>query len=386
LRRKAWSEQAAPFLVTVKSLPSRRCHNQGNDIILFIGPVAMAPAGRSFMPNALTALHSRWRATWQPAMYHGHGLTRDFFEGWYFKFADAAERRVWAVIPGVFLAAAERAGQESHAFVQTLNGRTGETHYYRYPFSAFSAAPDAFDVRIGSNRFTGRQIWLDLAEPGQTLRGELRFADLAPWPVSLASPGIMGWYALVPFMECYHGVVSLDHGVQGSLTVNGEQHGFDGGRGYIEKDWGQAFPRGWIWMQANHFGQPGTCFTASVARIPWLGTAFRGFLAGFWHAGRLYRWATYTGAAITRLALTDTHVYWRLHDARYHLEIEARRSEGGLLRAPFRVAMLQRVLESLTAEITIRLSEHPGGREIFSGTGRHAGLEVGGEAQQLTAP
>ena len=57
---------------------------------------------------SLTAYMPRWRAVWQPAMYHGHGLTRSFFEGWYFKFADAAEGQVWAVIPGVFLAPAQQ--------------------------------------------------------------------------------------------------------------------------------------------------------------------------------------------------------------------------------------------------------------------------------------
>jgi hypothetical protein len=80
--------------------------------------------------------------------------------------------------------------------------------------------------------------------------------------------------------------------------------------------------------------------------------------------------------------LPDSHVRWRLRDARYQLEIEARRSKGGLLHGPFRAAMLQRVLESLTAEVFIRLSENSG-REVFSGTGRHAGLEVGGQVDWI---
>ncbi len=335
------------------------------------------------MPSTLTAFASRWHAIWQPAIYHGHGLTHSFFEGWYFKFVDAAEQQVWAVIPGVFLAASRQPEQESHAFVQTLNGRTGETYYHRYPLSAFSASTRDFDVRIGPNRFTAGHFWLDIDAAGQSLRGELRFEGNVPWPVTTASPGIMGWYALAPFMECYHGVVSLDHSVAGRLAINDQPQDFDGGRGYVEKDWGQAFPRSWIWMQSNHFAKPGICFTASVAHIPWLGAAFRGFLAGLWHEGQLYRFATYTGATITRLSLTDTHVFWHIHDRQYQLEIEARRSEGGLLHAPFRAAMLQRVLESLTAEISVRLSERRSGREIFAGIGRHAGLEVGGQAAQL---
>jgi hypothetical protein len=78
-------------------------------------------------------------------------------------------------------------------------------------------------------------------------------------------------------------------------------------------------------------------------------------------------------------------VRWHIQDAHYQLEIEAKRSEGGLLHAPFRTAMLQRVLESLTAEVSVRLSERRSGREVFAGVGRHAGLEVGGQAAQLMA-
>ena len=134
--------------------------------------------------------------------------------------------------------------------------------------------------------------------------GRLRFNGVAPWPVTLRSPGIMDWYAFVPFMECYHGVLSFDHEIRGLLAVDGQAVDFHGGRGYIEKDSGQAFPRAWIWLQTNHFGQPDICLTASVARIPWLGTAFRGFIVGFWWNGRLYRFATYTGAQVERLEVT----------------------------------------------------------------------------------
>ncbi len=337
------------------------------------------------LPYATASL-ARWRAIWLPALYHGQGLTRNFFEGWYFKLVDAAEQNVWAVIPGVFLGAPHTAAQESHAFVQTLNGQTGESHYYRYPLNEFSAARDRFDVRIGPNRFRADHLALDLKEPGQSLRGELQLSGLAPWPVTLLSPGIMGWYAFMPFMECYHGVVSLNHTLAGQLAINGQPVDFSGGRGYTEKDWGQAFPRGWVWMQTNHFADaPGTSFTASVAHIPWLGAAFRGFLAGLWHQGQLYRFATYTGAVITALKLTDTNVRWHVQNRRYTLEIDAQRRGGGLLRAPMRTAMLARVLESLTAEVEVCLTERKSGRVVFAGAGRHAGLEVGGQALPLAA-
>ena len=48
---------------------------------------------------------------------------------------------------------------------------------------------------------------------------------------------IMGWYYKLPFMECYHGVVSLNHDLKGSLNLNNIHYHFDDGKGYIEKDW-----------------------------------------------------------------------------------------------------------------------------------------------------
>lgn len=319
------------------------------------------------------------RAVWRPAMYHGHAKRRNFFEGWYYKFVDAAEQHVQAVIPGVFLG---KDAATSHCFVQVLDGVTGHSTYHRYPLDRFWASEHELDLRVGPNRFYIDRIQLDIDDADRSLRGELCFDGIMPWPVTLTSPGIMGPYSFAPFMECYHGVLSFDHTVRGSLMMNGERIDFDGGRGYIEKDWGQAFPQAWVWGQSNHFDQVGTSITVSVATIPWLWTSFRGFIIGVWHERKLYRFATYTGAKITSLKLTDAQVVLHVEDQRHRLEVEATRTEGGLLHAPYRVDMLQRVTESLTASIAVKLSDQTG-NVIFEGTGRHAGLEINGEIQQI---
>ncbi len=328
----------------------------------------------------LKALRAKLHAVWQPAMYHGHGKSRDFFEGWYFKFVDASEQYVHAVIPGVFLG---KDRSTSHAFVQVLDGLSGRSTYHRYPLEQFAASDREFDLRVGPNHFRIDGCSLGIADPERTLCGELRFDGITPWPVTLTSPGIMGPYAFAPFMECYHGVLGFDHAVRGSLVMNGDTVNFDGGRGYIEKDWGQAFPRAWIWGQSNHFAQPGTSITISVATVPWLGSSFRGFIIGLWHNQKLYRFTKYNAAKIVNLRLTDTRVVLRVVNQTHRLEIEATRSEGGLLHAPYRSDMLQRVTESLTATIAVKLIELQSERVMFAGTGRHAGLEINGEIQQI---
>ncbi|MGL4651732.1 MAG: tocopherol cyclase family protein, partial [Caldilineaceae bacterium] len=147
-------------------------------------------------------------ARYAPQNFQGFQSTAPYFEGWYFKFVDATQQRRFAIIPGLFL---DPAGLDSHAFVQTLDGLSGITHYHRYPLHDFVARDDQFRIRVGPNLFSRDEIALNLTAPGSQITGVLRFHGVQPWPVTIASPGIMGWYAYTPRLECYHGVLSFDH-------------------------------------------------------------------------------------------------------------------------------------------------------------------------------
>ncbi len=307
-----------------------------------------------------------------PDWYHGFRGKRPFFEGWYYKMIDAAGEQKWVVIPGVFLS------DDPHAFIQVLDGNSQTAFYHRYPLEAFWAADDRFEVGIGESRFTANEMILAIEKEEQQIHGTLQFQNLTPWPVTVRSPGIMGWYAWVPTMECYHGVVSLDHAIGGKLTIEGQVHDFSGGRGYIEKDWGKSFPSAWVWLQTNHFEVPGTSLTASTAIIPWRRSSFRGFIVGLWHENVLYRWSTYTGAKTAHLQIDDEQVHWILRGktagSMQQLTITATRAEAGILAGPSTVDMGKRVAESLTASVAVRLENESG--IVFAGNGRFAGLEV----------
>ncbi|NLG29431.1 MAG: hypothetical protein GX557_16095, partial [Chloroflexi bacterium] len=199
--------------------------------------------------------------TLHPAWFQGRTQRPPYFEGWYYKLVDATEQHRLAVIPGLIRNPA--GGEPSHAFVQVLEGASGHASYHEYPLEAFEAAPDAFDVRIGPNRFRLDRLDLDIDDARGRLRGSVRMAGGVPWPVSIASPGAMGWFAWAPAMQCYHGVLSLDHALEGSLAVGEDAIDWQGGRGYIEKDWGRAFPSAWVWLQSNHFATRGTSLMVS---------------------------------------------------------------------------------------------------------------------------
>jgi tocopherol cyclase len=318
--------------------------------------------------------------TLHPELYHGDVLHPPFFEGWYFKVVDSRGLHRFAFIPGVFIG---QSGEDSHAFVQVLDGSTGQVEYHRYPIEAFHAASDAFDLQIGKNRFSLDRIELNIHKSSQAIKGELSFDAPISWPVRLVFPGVMGWFAWVPRMECYHGVLGFDHAVHGSIEVDDKVFDFTDGRGYIEKDWGHAFPQAWIWMQTNHFAQSRLSLTASVAIIPWMGSAFAGFIVGFWQDGRLHRFATYASSRILELEVDDQHVRWKMRNRRHRLEILAVRSEGSLLRAPTPKGMGRRIAETLSAMIKVRLVHLKTGEVEFEGTGNFAGLEAVGDMDRL---
>jgi len=316
--------------------------------------------------------------TLNPAMYHGYFKKPPFFEGWYFKLIDAPETQRFAIIPGVFL------GKNAHAFIQILDGNTAQSCYHRFESSDFWASTERFEVQVGKNVFTTDSLEIDIDDHLGQISGELKFEGGTPWPVSITSPGIMGWYAWVPKMECYHGVLSFDHIIHGSLTIDEQFIDFTDGRGYIEKDWGESFPTGYTWFQSNHFETPGTSLTASIAVIPWLGNAFRGFIVGLWHKNHLYRFATYSGAKTEALSITDDRVTWTLRDRHQRLELVAYRAKGGLLHEPTRSNMLQRVEETMLATVEVKLTSLAGDT-IFAGQGSNASLEVNGDIPRLLA-
>ena len=324
-----------------------------------------------------------------PDGYHGARARAGFFEGWYVKLVSADRTARLAVIPGIYLGADGSADRRDEAFVQVLDGVTGRSWYERYDAADFHAASDRIDVTIGPNRFTERGLTLDLEETG--LRGQVQFSTaLDPWPVTMRSPGIMGWYAWVPVMECYHGVVSFGHGLSGSLSLDGGALAFDGGLGYLEKDWGRTFPSSYIWMQSNHFTHSGVCLVASIAVIPWHRTQFRGFIVGLRMPGpdgrpTLHRFATYTRARTTQLAVDDKRVRWSLRaKTGATLVISAERRRGGLLHAPEPTQMHRRVEETLDARIHLRLADRAG-RILLEDCGEVAGLEVHGDIDGLLA-
>ena len=323
----------------------------------------------------------RIRNIWKPENYQGKTKMKSYFEGWYFKIVDKTEQSIYAVIPGVSF---EKDGS-AKAFIQFFDGKKVIMNFFEYDFSEFHFSNNSFDISIGKNKFNSEFFELDINKDNYKIKGKIKHSNLKNWPVKALSPGAMSWYRFVPFMECYHGVLGFDHPLEGELEINGKKIDFTGGKGYIEKDYGRSFPHYYLWLQSNHFDTPDTSIMASFAKIPWMGSAFDGYIVGFYHKGKVHRFTTYTGAKVTKLKLGDEKIVMHFADKKKRLEITAYKAKGVNLPSPVEGSMTGRILESITAEVEVKLVEVTKKEEIviFEGKGRNAGLDIGGRVEEI---
>jgi tocopherol cyclase len=322
------------------------------------------------------------RKIWKPPIFQGTLRRRRYFEGWYYKLISADTNSRLAIIPGIYLA---RKRRDSYAFIQIFDGQTQQCFFQRYSLASFRAGRKHFWLRIASNYFSESRISLALEGDQIRCHGEIKMQGLHPWPVSWTSPGIMGWYRWVPFMQCYHGVISYNHTLAGKLQIGQQRHNFANGRGYSEKDWGKSFPKAWLWCQANHFATPEISITGSIAIIPWLGSAFLGFIFGLQWENRLLTFTTYNRAKLQQLYVASGESKWVLEKKPFTLLVRARAGKVGKLIAPALGGMEREIKESLDSEIELELREQIAGQDVLrlATKAYPAAFEVGGDTQQL---
>ena len=313
-------------------------------------------------------------------IFQGNKKKKNYFEGWYFKMVANDGSSILSIIPGISLSSD---GTEQHAFIQIINGITAQTNYYSFPIEEFSFSKKEFALKIGDSYFSKDSIIIDVKDGNSIVSGKIIMFNQVDYKSGrLINTGIMGPYRFVPFMECYHGVVSLTHNLNGKLIINNEVHDFTGGRGYIEKDWGSSMPSAWIWMQSNHFNDKNSSFMLSIADIPWLKKSFTGFLGFFYHNNKIHHFATYRQTKL-QLEIADTkELTIKLENRKNTFIINARSNNTGILKAPVKGAMDRRIAESIDAILKITMMDKKG-TVIFMDSTNIAGLEMVGDYYKL---
>lgn len=319
-----------------------------------------------------------------PARFQGVNRTRNYFEGWYFKIVVPEQNLAYAFIPGI----SYDADGNGHAFLQVLDGVKATSEYHRYDTEEFIADKHRFYLRLGPHVFSDNRMIIKLPK----LDMHLRFRNPHPWKKRWYAPGIMGWYGFVPRMQCYHGLVSYHHELEGLIHLKDSSIDVAGGVGYIEKDWGSGFPDAWVWCQSNHLSgtdQPASLM-ASVAKIPWLGSSFTGFLATFLFEGELHlfttwarsRWSLSSPNGVQCEVNKQGEVHLTFTAPGKQLTVSGQSAPGGDLVSPVTgQAMTGKINESLQAVLDVELRLK--GKVVYQGTASWAGLEVSERAGVL---
>lgn len=312
-----------------------------------------------------------------PMLVQGTFKKKHYFEGWYYKQVSSNEKKVISLIPGISLI-----DDDLHSFVQYIfvsfdgnNNRVIESGYLKYPLKDFKFTDNPFMIQVGENFFSESRVVVKLLDEKINIEGTLELGAFTPIETSILMPNIMGLFAYIPKMECYHGVISMNHRVNGILKINDEEIDFSKGKGYIEKDWGTSFPKEYVWIQCNNFKNKSTSVFASIANIPFLKKSFTGFICNLLLDGKQYRFATYNNSKQRIENITNGNVKVVFENAKARLNIEATSKIIGKLIAPQKGKMQTIVEEELSGEVRISLYSKPN-KLIYEDIGCMAGIEI----------
>ena len=290
---------------------------------------------------------------------------KPYFEGWYFK-CQTKDGKTVALIPAIHR---DSSGQSS-ASLQVIS--EAGTWWLEYPEAEFHVTKQPLQISLRLNTFGEEGISLQVERSGLSLHGELRHGPLTP-----LQSDIMGPFRFISELECTHGVVSMGHHLDGTLTLNGETFDFSSGYGYIETDRGRSFPDKYLWTQCGWTKPEATSLMLAVATIPALKhIRFTGTICSIHYNKREYRLATYKGARIKACSEHGAEVV----QGKYRLLVEVLEKQGQPLRAPMEGAMGRIIHESLCSKVRYRFWEK--GNLLFDHTDDGASFEY---AEKTTA-
>ncbi len=325
--------------------------------------------------NSLKACFPGKRQIFRDEGYRGPLVSTRYFEGWYLRHVSFDKSRSLAVIAGLSLA------PDPHAFIQLLYGPDSRVVKVRYSLEELKARRDRFELILGNNHFSPRGMVLDIDNGIDKICGSLEYHNVSAYPSTVVSPGIMGPFSWLPFMECIHGLISMDHGLSGQILWNGENLDFSNGRGYIEKDRGRSMPEQWVWVQTNQFENPGDSLMFSLAGIPWMGRSFNGHLGFLRLNGTLNKFGTYTGSRVSGRR-AEGHMELQIRNKQLTLLLDLDwEGKGGSLYAPVQGVMNREIIEMPHSILKATLTKDR--KILWKGRAEPAAAEVVGDLSKI---
>ncbi|PKK95599.1 MAG: hypothetical protein CVV60_00370 [Tenericutes bacterium HGW-Tenericutes-5] len=307
----------------------------------------------------------------KPMSFKGKKKKNNYFEGWYYKFVTADLKMTISFIPGISINK-----KDPHSFIQVIinNNEEIKTRYIRYDINEFSYDFDNDVLRLGNSVFSLDRVSINIQAEDLDVEGFIAITNITPIKTTFLSPSIMGFFHYFPRMECNHDVVSMNHIINGELSIGKEKIAFVKGKGYIEKDFGKSFPSKYIWIQTNHFKSSNASLMFSYATIPYMGMKFKGLIANLIADNIEHRFATYNFSKVKKIEIDDNRVYVEIKKGKYRLSLEGTNRHTIPLVAPKDGSMNDYIKEGLSGEVKVILKIND--EVVFSDLGVNAGIEI----------
>jgi hypothetical protein len=285
------------------------------------------------------------------------------FEGYYWRFTDAAAGRVVIVLCGL---SHDAAG--TWALVALAAHPEGLVRSALVPVA--SADPRALGVEAaGVLRADATALHVDL---GPDARLDVSLADERQWP--RPAFGGIGPAQIVPGLPQYWHPHLLGARVAGSARLGERSVDLTGASAYAEKNWGPAFTEHWWWGQAQGFPDADACVAFAGGRIAVGPVSAAPTSVVLRVENRLLRLAP----PLARMTAAVGEAGWRVRSrsARHSLVLEGEAAgEPTVLPVPVpgRREVEDRSRQYLAGRLQVTLRRGP--RVVFSGESVVAGLE-----------
>jgi tocopherol cyclase len=289
--------------------------------------------------------------------------SKNYFEGWYFRVTNSKTNDNYA-----FIFAITQDVNDPHSFIQSYNGKTNKSYYYRFDKKAFSYDKKTNTIHIGENYLNEQELYFknDMITFHATSSNH---QYLKRYQLNNSA---MGFFSITP-LECFQEIIFLDADVNFDITTDGVLS-TNTGKSYMEKTYGTNFPKKWIWAQSN-YSQNDSKISFSVGIVSLLFFRIKGFFLILYYQGKEERFGNFNFSRIDVEKIDETTNKIKIKKGRKLIELTVKTNSPIKIVGPRKKGIMDLdVFESINASASIKVYRKK--VLIFEDSYTNVGLEL----------
>lgn len=281
-----------------------------------------------------------------PTHLRGNFQQGNYFEGWFQKIYSAEHNASFIIIYGY----ATQNSIESFGFIQLLLP-DGEPRFLYFHKNEVSCDPTRHVFKMG------RQILSTEAICIQCNDINIQLNLLGNKPIRTLKNS-MGYTYFVPGLPCYHAVLNPSHQVSGTIQAGQHHYSLDRATGYLEKNWGNSFPKSYFWMHAVDPLNPKISMLFSRAEIKWMGYNFIRHVGYFNNDGSALDLRLFKDFQLRTAAAEQNQRLLRLGTKEVQLEVGIKHGKKVMFKGPANGNLSRTIPHHADAQVEVSLNQN----------------------------